>query len=64
MPATLSEFGLAEAVRDFCHSIESTTGIKVEFQVLGEKRILEKTAETFCYRIIQELVNNAVKYAA
>lgn len=63
MPETLAKFGLCEAIKDFCHSIESTTGIKMEFQLLGEKRLLEKTAETFCYRIIQELVNNAVKYS-
>jgi signal transduction histidine kinase len=30
---------------------------------LGEQRKLEATAEVFTYRILQELVNNAVKHA-
>ena len=64
MPATLSKFGLAEAVKDFCQSIESSTGIKLMYQQMGVDRMVEKTAEIFSYRIIQELVNNSVKYAA
>ena len=31
---------------------------------MGVDRMVEKTAEIFSYRIIQELVNNSVKYAA
>ncbi len=63
MPEALVKFGLQEAVRDFCDTIQSTTGIKVLFQQLGERRKLHSTAEMFIYRIIQELVNNAVKHA-
>lgn len=63
MPEALVKFGLQEAVRDFCDSIQSTTGIKIVFQQFGERRKLHSTAEMFIYRIIQELVNNAVKHA-
>jgi two-component system, NarL family, sensor kinase len=63
MPEALVKFGLHEAVRDFCDSIQSSAGIKVLYQELGEKRKLDNTAEVFAYRIIQELVNNAVKHA-
>jgi signal transduction histidine kinase len=63
MPEALVKFGLHEAVRDFCDSIQSSSGIKVLYQEMGEKRKLDNTAEVFAYRIIQELVNNAVKHA-
>lgn len=63
MPEALVKFGLQEAVRDFCDGIQSTTGIKIVFQQFGERRKLHSTAEMFIYRIIQELVNNAVKHA-
>jgi signal transduction histidine kinase len=63
MPEALVKFGLHEALRDFCDSIQSSTGLKVLYQQFGEKRKLDNTAEIFTYRIIQELVNNAVKHA-
>lgn len=63
MPETLVRFGLKEAVRDFCNVIEKSTGIKLFYQYLGNNFPQQKTAEVFTYRIIQELINNAVKYA-
>lgn len=64
MPEALVKFGLQEAVRDFCFSMQSSPGVKVLYQQFGEMRKLDNTAEVFIYRIIQELVNNAVKHAA
>jgi signal transduction histidine kinase len=63
MPEALVKFGLQEAVRDFCNSIQSSTNLKVVYQPLGVQNKLSNTAEVFIYRIIQELVNNAVKHA-
>ncbi|MEP6726898.1 MAG: tetratricopeptide repeat protein [Bacteroidota bacterium] len=63
MPEALVKFGLHEALRDFCDSIQTSFGIKILYQQCGEKRKLDNTAEVFIYRIIQELVNNAVKHA-
>lgn len=63
MPEALVKFGLEEALRDFCNSIQSSAGLNVVFQQVGEKRKLPNTAEVFTYRIIQELVNNAIKHA-
>lgn len=63
MPEALVKFGLDEALRDFCNSIESATSIKVDYQKLGIERKTNTTTETFIYRIIQELINNAVKHA-
>lgn len=63
MPEALVKFGLQEALRDFCDSMQSISGINVLFMQFGENRKLETTAEVFIYRIIQELVNNALKHA-
>lgn len=63
MPEALVKFGLDEALRDFCNSIQSATTIKVDYQKLGVERKINPTTETFIYRIIQELINNAVKHA-
>jgi len=64
MPEALVKFGLQDAVRDFCDTIQSSSGIQIKYQQFGEQRKLTNTTEVFTYRIIQELVNNAVKYAA
>jgi two-component system NarL family sensor kinase len=63
MPEALVKFGLLEALRDFCDAIESSSGIKVLYQPLSTEGVLNNTSQIFVYRIIQELVNNAVKYA-
>lgn len=63
MPEALVKFGLLDAVRDFCDTIQSSSGIKIKYQQFGEQRKLTNTTEVFTYRIIQELVNNAVKHA-
>jgi two-component system, NarL family, sensor kinase len=64
MPESLVKFGLNDALRDFCNSIQSSSSIIVEYQKMGIDRKIDNTAETFIYRIIQELVNNAVKHAS
>ena len=64
MPEALVKFGLQDAVKDFCGSIQSSSSMQVQYQQFGEYRKLSNTAEVFAYRIVQELVNNAVKHAA
>jgi two-component system, NarL family, sensor kinase len=63
MPEALVKFGLNEALKDFCSSIESTKKVNVVYQKLGTNEKYENTTEVFIYRIIQELVNNALKHA-
>ena len=63
MPETISRFGLEESLKDFCSTIETSTGIRVVYQQLGEDRKLSTRAEIAVYRIVQELVNNALKHA-
>ena len=63
MPEALVKFGLNDALNDFCSSIQLASNIKVVYQKIGLDRKLGNTSETFIYRIIQELVNNAVKHS-
>jgi two-component system, NarL family, sensor kinase len=63
MPEALVKFGLDEALKDYCQNVTASSNLEVEYQYLGEKRKLSNTAEVFIYRIIQELVNNALKHA-
>ena len=63
MPEALVKFGLKSAVEDFCETLQSSSGCKIMYQQLGAERDLENIANVNIYRIIQELVNNAVKHA-
>ena len=62
MPETLSELSLEHAVRDLC--VANSNGLThIEFQYLIKKLKISKNDEIMIYRIIQELLNNALKYA-
>jgi two-component system, NarL family, sensor kinase len=63
MPEALVKFGLTEALKDFCSGIQSTKTVSVIYQKLGSDEKYENTTEVFIYRIVQELVNNALKHA-
>jgi signal transduction histidine kinase len=64
MPEALVKFGLNEAIRDFCDSIKDSFDVNIQYQQMGEERKIDGTPAIFIYRIIQELVNNALKHAA
>lgn len=63
-PSSLDDFGLVPAVKKFCDEINPVTKTNIEF--INETSFinrLESRVETNLYRIIQEAVNNALKYA-
>jgi signal transduction histidine kinase len=62
MPESLLKFGLNDALKDFCHNINQTGSMKVHYTTNLTER-LEQTTEVTLYRIVQELINNAIKYA-
>ncbi len=64
MPEALVKFGLQNAIEDFCSSLQQNNSCSINFQQLGMERDLGNVANVNVYRIIQELVNNAVKYAS
>jgi signal transduction histidine kinase len=59
MPETLSRFGLKPAIGDFCRSISPI----IVFDWFGDSDRLDTKLEIVVYRIVHELVNNALKYA-
>ena len=59
MPDTLINFGLKQAVSDFCHSMSSN----IIFNYYGAETRLDPKLELLVYRCIHELVNNALKYS-
>lgn len=63
MPETLLRFGLEAALRDFCEGLENG-GTEILLQCYGmEKNNLQPNVQLTIYRIVQELVNNALKHA-
>jgi signal transduction histidine kinase len=65
MPEALVKFGLDTALKDFCNDINRTGALEISYQSIGlENEIIEQTAAITIYRIVQELINNTMKYAA
>ncbi|OIP02385.1 MAG: hypothetical protein AUJ97_06005 [Bacteroidetes bacterium CG2_30_32_10] len=63
MPEGLVKFGLKDALAEFCESLNASLSMKVKFQFFGEFKRIEQKVEIGAYRIVQELMNNAVKHA-
>lgn len=63
MPEMLTKFGLNEALKEYCNTINSSKLITIKYQSLGMEARLDKSVEIIIYRIIQELLNNTMKHA-
>jgi signal transduction histidine kinase len=63
MPGVLIKSGLVKAVKEFSDKINASG--KIEINVNGDEEIMRhnELIEINAYRIIQELVNNIIKYA-
>ena len=64
MPEMLTKFGLDEALKEYCNTINATNLLTLKYQAIGMDIRIEKSAEIIIYRIIQELLNNIMKHAA
>lgn len=64
MPEMLTKFGLDEALKEYCNTINATKLITVKYQSHGLTSRIAKSTEIIVYRIIQELLNNTLKHAA
>ncbi|UCJ08548.1 sensor histidine kinase [Chitinophaga pendula] len=62
MPDVLIQYGLQEAIMDYCRAL-TTTEVNITCQVYNYTESLNITRQTVLYRIVQELVSNALKYA-
>ena len=64
MPEALLKFGLDAALRDFCSEINFAGSIKITYQSFGLKEnIIGQSKSIAVYRIVQELINNALKHS-
>ncbi len=65
MPEALVKFGLDTALKDFCSDINQSGIMKISYLSYGmEQNEIEQTKSITIYRIVQELVNNALKHSA
>jgi len=63
MPDLLLEEGLATALASFCERIGKQTDLEVDFMEYGIIPRMDEEIEISIYRMIQELVQNALKHA-
>lgn len=61
-PLVLQRHGLEEAIRHFCQSLDSPK-TKISFYGNGLNEISDKNLQMSVFRIVQELVTNAVRHA-
>jgi signal transduction histidine kinase len=62
MPETLVKFGLQAALKDYCSSMTGSD-TKVTLQFYGTDKGIDINQQVTMYRVIQELINNAIKHA-
>jgi len=65
MPTVLMDFGLFDALAQLAQSTEKNTGVKVIYTCDSEhgNSRLKKSKQVYVYRIVQEVLTNAVKHA-
>ncbi len=62
-PHTLGNFGLIASIEQLCENINKLDGIYVSFNYNDSKIHLDDEIELSIYRILNELVNNSLKYS-
>lgn len=63
-PSSLIDFGIVPALRKFCSEVSVLSDVEVIFSNKSNFiNRLDKNIETNLYRIVQEAVNNSIKYA-
>ena len=62
MPESLLKLGLNAALQDLCLRFSSST-VLIEFHSLGIQDSISESQQIAIYRIVQELINNAIKHS-
>ena len=63
MPAALIQFGLISMLQSLARKISEAKIVQVDFTSSGFENRLDQTIEIALYRVIQEILNNAIKHA-
>lgn len=62
MPPSLSDFGLKVALEELISSVNQSESIVLEMDWMGEPVKLSDKVQLVVYRVVQELLNNTLKY--
>jgi signal transduction histidine kinase len=63
MPSTLEKFGLVPALKELCERFQAASLIPLHFEEHGDVAEIDGKRALKIFRIVQELINNAVKHA-
>lgn len=64
MPEVLVKYGLDTALKEFCNDIDNSGVLAVNYHAIGLTDVsLDQSIAITIYRIVQELVHNAIKHA-
>ncbi len=63
MPEALMKLGLQQALQDYCDGLSDGQSFVINTEFYGLEQRMEASVEIVVYRIVQELLNNAVKHA-
>ncbi len=63
MPEALMKLGLQQALQDYCDGLSASQEFKINTEFYGLEKRMNPSTEIVIYRIVQELVNNAVKHS-
>jgi signal transduction histidine kinase len=62
-PQVLSDFGLAQGVRNFISKITSLNVVNIAFNTNLDKERFDSDTEVVIYRVVCELINNSLKHS-
>jgi signal transduction histidine kinase len=63
MPEALMKLGLQQALQDYCEGLSAAQPFTINGEFYGLEKRMESGTEVVVYRIVQELLNNAVKHS-
>ena len=63
MPSTLEKFGFAQAVKEMCERFQATAMMPIQWHEHSEVKSMSKNRELMLFRVVQELINNALKHS-
>lgn len=63
MPSVLEKFGLIQAITEMCQQYSTVSGLPIPFTKNGNEIPLDKAKEIMLFRLVQELINNAMKHS-
>lgn len=63
LPSSLEQFGLVKAIEELADKLSSSTTKVLFTRSIQSKNCLSKSQQLLVYRIVQELLNNALKHA-